>query len=149
MNFIISALFIASVSTLTASNSIRHANVYSLIVEVKGLRSSDGVIQFALYNKNGSIPDEHFKKYCRLAKAKITSGSARITFQDLPEGRYAVNIVHDENSNGKLDKGLFLPKEGIGFSNYASIGLANRPSFEKASFVLNADSSIAVKIIYM
>jgi len=42
---------------------------------------------------------------------------------------------------------LILPEEGIGFSNYESIGLRNKPSFEKASFYLSADKSITVKII--
>lgn len=46
--------------------------------------------------------------------------------------RYAVNILHDENANGKIDKGFILPKEGIGFSNYSSVGPMNRPNFSKA-----------------
>jgi uncharacterized protein (DUF2141 family) len=31
-------------------------------------------------------------------------------------------LLHDENKNGKIDKGFILPKEGIGFSNFQSIG---------------------------
>ncbi|WP_317124951.1 DUF2141 domain-containing protein [Paenimyroides viscosum] len=42
-----------------------------------------------------------------------------------------------------------LPKEGIGFSNYQTIGLRNRPNFSKASFELNADKTVEVKVIYM
>jgi uncharacterized protein (DUF2141 family) len=57
--------------------------------------------------------------------------------------------LHDENSNGKIDKGLILPKEGIGFSNYSSIGLTNRPNFKKASFELTQNKTIKVKVIYM
>lgn len=116
---------------------------------VKALRNSNGTLQFALYNREGSIPDEHYQKYFRLLTTDIANGSSQVTFQDIPSGKYAVNILHDENSNGEIDKGFILPKEGIGFSNYESIGLRNKPSFEKASFVLNADTTITVKVIYM
>lgn len=120
-----------------------------MTVKVENLRNSKGVVQFALYNKDNSIPDEDYKKYYRLEKAKIVNGKSEITFKSLPQGRYAVNILHDENNNGKIDKGLLLPKEGIGFSNYQSIGLRNRPNFSKASFELNADKTIDVTVIYM
>ena len=122
---------------------------YSLTVEVKGLRNSTGEVQFTLYNKDGSIPDEHFEKYYKLLKAEIINGSSTVTFENIPQGTYAVNILHDENKNGKIDKGFILPKEGIGFSNIESIGLRNRPNFSKASFDLKSDRTIEVKVIYM
>lgn len=121
----------------------------SLKVEVKGLQNSKGSIQFALYNTQGSIPDESFKKTFRILIGLIINESSLVTFKNLPPGRYAVNILHDENNNGKIDKGLIFPKEGIGFSNYQSIGLKNRPDFSKASFEIRADTTISVKVIYM
>ncbi|MEC7264696.1 MAG: DUF2141 domain-containing protein [Bacteroidota bacterium] len=47
-----------------------------------------------------------------------------------------------------MEMGLLLPKEGIGFSNFKTIGLSNRPNFSKASFVLVKDSTIVVNMIY-
>lgn len=122
---------------------------YSLSIEVDGLRNENGHVQFALYNKNGSIPDEHYKKYFKIGTAEIIDGKSIFSFTDLPEGTYAINILHDENKNGKIDKRLILPKEGIGFSNFKSIGFSNRPSFLKASFTLKGDKYIKVKVIYM
>lgn len=127
----------------------QRADTYSLKVDVQELRNSKGMVQFALYNYDGSIPDEHYKKQFKLLRAAIEDGASHITFTDLPPGRYAVNILHDENNNGKIDKGLILPKEGIGFSNIESIGFGNKPSFAKASFSLKGDSAIVVKVIYM
>ena len=106
-------------------------------------------MQFALYNKEGSIPDEDFKKCYKILKANIVNGSSTITFHGITSGKYAVNILHDENNNGKIDKGFLLPKEGIGFSNFQTIGLSNRPSFLKASFDFNSDKIIKVTIVYM
>ncbi|MDD3771799.1 MAG: DUF2141 domain-containing protein [Weeksellaceae bacterium] len=121
----------------------------SLTVEVENLRNSKGTVQITLYNKDGSIPDEHYKNYFKMEKASIINGKSQCTFSNLPKGSYAVNILHDENINGKIDKGLILPKEGIGFSNYTSIGLTNRPNFKKASFELTQNKTIKVKVIYM
>jgi uncharacterized protein (DUF2141 family) len=122
---------------------------FSLTVNVTGLQNSKGIVQYALYDTEGSIPDELYKKTFRIMTGTIINGSSLVSFKNLPPGRYAVNILHDENSNGKIDKGLIFPKEGIGFSNYQSIGLKNRPDFSKASFELKADTSIRVKVIYM
>ncbi|HEX5169584.1 MAG TPA: DUF2141 domain-containing protein [Cyclobacteriaceae bacterium] len=150
MKSISTTLFMIAVSLATTSFSNRRPRTtFSLTVLAKELRNSDGTLQFALYNREGSIPDEHYKNYFRFLKTDISNGSAQITFYDIPAGTYAVNIHHDENSNGKIDKGWVLPKEGIGFSNYESIGLRNKPSFEKASFFLREDKSISIKVIYM
>jgi uncharacterized protein (DUF2141 family) len=122
---------------------------HSLTVEVLGLRNSNGIVQFALYNDEDSFPDEHYKKYYRKKTAKIINGTSEVTFKNLPPEKYAVNVLHDENEDGKVKKGIILPKEGLGFSNYESIGLSNRPAFQKASFNLVGDKKIEVKIIYM
>src|SRR3989339_1181064 len=121
---------------------------YTLTIEVKDLRNSKGVIQYALYNKDGSIPDEDYKKYFKILKGEIINGSSEVSFKNLPKGKYAVNILHDENKNGKVDKGLILPTEGIGFSNFQTIGFTNRPNFSKASFHLNKDIKMKIKVIY-
>jgi len=122
---------------------------YSLTVEVKDLRNSKGLVQFALYNKDGSIPDEDYEHYFKMLKGEIRNGSVTVSFTNIPTGKYAVNILHDENKNGKIDKGLILPIEGIGFSNFQSIGFSNRPNFPKASFEVKENKTISVKVIYM
>lgn len=124
------------------------AKTYSLTVEVNQLRNPTGVVQFTLYNKDGSIPDEHYKKYYKLLKGKIENGSSTVTFNQLPAGKYAVNVLHDENMDGKIDKGWVLPIEGIGFSNFNKIGLGNKPCFSKACFELESNKSITVKLVY-
>jgi len=142
------ALLSISILTLSSFNN-QKGEIYSLTVEVNGLQNSKGIVQFALYNKDGTIPDEDYKKCCKILKEKIQNGSSKVTFSNLPLGKYAVNILHDENENGEIDKGFVLPIEGVGFSNYQSIGLTNRPNFSKASFDLNNNKKIVVKVIYM
>lgn len=134
---------------IITSFSNQAEKTFSLTVNVEKLRNSEGIVQFALYNKEGSIPDENFKKCYKLLKSSIVNGSSTITFHGIPSGKYAVNILHDENNNGKIDKGFLLPKEGIGFSNFKTIGLSNRPSFLNASFDFNSDKIIKITIVYM
>ncbi len=121
----------------------------SLTVEVKNLRNEKGVVQFALYNKEGSIPDEYYENYFKIQKGEIVNNSSIIIFKNIPNGKYAVNILHDENMNGKIDKGIILPIEGVGFSNFKSVGLTNRPNFSKASFEVKENKLINVKVIYI
>jgi len=135
-------------STFISFNKQNDEKTFSLTVKVTHLRNSKGVIQFALYNKEGSIPDEKYKRYYKKKVAPITKDSSTVVFTNLTEGKYAINILHDENENGKIDKGFILPKEGIGFSNYQSIGMRNRPKFSKASFLLNSDTVKEIKVIY-
>lgn len=123
--------------------------LFSLTVEVNHLRNNKGSVVFALYNRDDAFPDEHYKKYDKKLVGKIENGNASVTFKDLPERKYAVNILHDEDDDGKIKKGFILPKEGIGFSNYQSIGIGNKPKFSKASFDLQSDLKIKVKVIYM
>lgn len=120
----------------------------TLTVVVEDLRNADGVVQFSLYNKKGSIPDEYYTKYVYQQKKGISHSRAITVFKNIPIAEYAVNILHDENNNGKIDKGFLLPIEGIGFSHYSTINLFNQPNFKDASLELNSDKNIRVKIIY-
>jgi uncharacterized protein (DUF2141 family) len=124
---------------------------YSLTINVEGLRNSKGVVQYALYNKDGSIPDEKYERYFKKGIAEIRNNKSTLTFNDLPVGKYAISILHDENENRKIDKKFLVPvpSEGVGISNYESIGLFNRPNFSKASFELNKNLGINIKVIYL
>lgn len=134
---------------LLSSFSHQKQETCSLTIEVNELRNSKGTVLFALYNREDAFPDEHYKKYFKKLTGKIENGASTVTFENIPAGKYAVNILHDEDTNDKIKKGLVLPKEGIGFSNYKSIGMFNKPNFSEASFELKADTSIRVHIIYM
>src|SRR5690554_452681 len=137
------------ITVLCSSFQYNEEKQCTLTVKVNDLRNSDGLVQFTLYNTENALPDEEFKKYYRKLCAKVVDESSEVTFKNLPQGKYAVNILHDEDADGTIKKGFILPVEGVGFSNYQSIGLSNRPTFNKASFMLNINKSIEIFIIYM
>ena len=120
----------------------------TLTVGVSDLRNSKGNVVFALYNRVDAFPDEQYKKYYKILRGKIANYSSVVIFKDLPSGEYSVTILHDENNDGKIKKKFIKPVEGIGFSNFQSIGFSNRPTFEKASFNLRKSTTISVTILY-
>ena len=66
--------------------------------------------------------------------AKIADRRAVCEFTAVMPGTYAVSVVHDENSNGKLDTNFIgMPREGVGASNDAK-GHMGPPKFSAASF---------------
>ncbi|MFZ7166110.1 MAG: DUF2141 domain-containing protein, partial [Bacteroidota bacterium] len=85
--------FALSLTLYSFANS--NADTYSLTIEVKNLRNVKGIVQFALYSKDGSIPDEDYENYYKILKGEIINGSSTITFKNIPSGKYAVNILHD------------------------------------------------------
>ena len=75
----------------------------------------------------------------RTSIVEIVDGQATVTFEDVPFGTYAISSFHDENSNDKLDTGVFgIPKEPYACSR----GAKNRfgpPKWDKAKFDLSTD----------
>ena len=89
--------------------SVKPENLYSLTVTVNNLRNSDGTMIFALYNENGSIPDQKFKKYYRKETVRIVGKKSEITFNNLPQGLgtgqlYTNNLDSPLHVNGGLLK---------------------------------------------
>lgn len=68
------------------------------------------------------------------AEAPAIIGTTVVTVPDVPPGRYAAQVFHDRNSNGKVDRALFgIPKEPIGFSRDAPVRMSP-PKFADAFF---------------
>lgn len=84
-------------------------------------------------------PAGDFLKPCPYsAQARVKMGGTEIIVRDIPPGLYAIQLFHDENGNGKVDRGLFgIPKEGVGFSNNYRIS-THAPRFKDARFMVGA-----------
>src|SRR3954451_5460364 len=130
-----------------------------LRLTIKSIRSDSGEILIALYDNaagflsaianaatRGLMPDSG-----RLIGTTIraTRGSQSTVFTQLPPGRYAAIVIHDENDNGRLDKNAWgVPTEGYGFGNDAQ-GFLSAPSFEAAAIAIgDADVSTSISLIY-
>ncbi len=96
---------------------------------------------------DGWPEDDH--KAFRLTHSNITGDHATLRFDGLAARRYAVAVIHDENSNKKLDRNLLrVPKEGFGFANNPRVFLS-APSFDAAAINVRCpETAITIHLIY-
>lgn len=115
-----------------------------LSVSVEGVKTSNGKISVAVYNRS-----EGFLKFDKVFKCdstKAKKGVTLIAIEDLPEGEYALAIFHDENGNDELDTNwLGIPKESIGFSR-AKMRTFGPPSFRDCALKIERDSEIRITL---
>jgi uncharacterized protein (DUF2141 family) len=120
----------------------------NLTVIVRGLRSDQGRLSAGLYDSLETFMRDG--QEVATCSVPIHDGVARCVFEDVPPGRYAVGLMHDEDADGKFDSGfLGIPQEGYGFSRDAR-GTLGPPSFDAAAFQwdAHANGAITVRIRY-
>jgi uncharacterized protein (DUF2141 family) len=116
-----------------------------LTVSISGLKPLKGDLYISLHNR----PEYFQVADSALMKKKITVNkeTESVVFDNVPMGKYAIAIYHDENLNGILDLNeMGIPKEGYGFSTKNKV--MGRPKFEQAAFELSGNDTIDVKMIY-
>jgi uncharacterized protein (DUF2141 family) len=103
----------------------------ALQVAVVGLRSERGQVSCNLFTDPHQYPRG---AAFREVRTSIYKNSALCVFTDVPAGKYAIVVYHDENNNGHFDQNAFgMPMEGYGFSNNAA-PLFDAPNFAAAAF---------------
>lgn len=118
---------------------------YRLTVTVSGLKPLQGDLYISLHNRPEyfQVPDSALIK----ARISVNEETETIIIDNVPEGRYAVAIYHDENLNAMMDANeMGIPKEGYGFSTKNK--MAGRPKFEQAAFDLSRNDTIEIKMVY-
>ena len=96
---------------------------------VSNLKGTDGEVLFALYTQDSFMVQEpEFS-----GKASIVDGQAKLVFENVPAGTYAVVILHDKNGNGRMDfDASGMPQESFGTSG--SNFQYGPPSWEESKF---------------
>jgi len=137
---------LAIVAVFSIFVSMAYAQTGSIYVEISGINDPKGVMSIGLYSNEKGFPDTG-KEY-KGKVVEVTGQTVAYTFKDVPLGTYAIAIFHDTNSNGILDKNfLGIPKEGYAFSNNVS-GTFGPPAFKDASFKLDGNKTVKIKIEY-
>lgn len=120
---------------------------FNVGLTVVGLRSSKGQVLACLTALPATYPD--CSKDPEARKRTVPAGlTVKIDFGAVPEGRYAIAVIHDENGNGRMDKRLMLPAEGFGFSRDAPVHFGP-PSFSSAAFAVDQTEHESVRMRYM
>jgi uncharacterized protein (DUF2141 family) len=119
----------------------------TLTIHVDGFRNQKGELGVTVFKSPDGWPENNDKAL--LHGGYPFSGNSGTVRLELPPGRYAVAVIHDENSNHKLDRNFMsIPKEGFGFSNNPHV-LLTAPKFDTAAFQLACPSAeLSIHLIY-
>jgi uncharacterized protein (DUF2141 family) len=120
-------VFSALPAILTFSARAQSPNC-SLTIHVDGFRNQKGDLGVTLFTSPDGWPEHNDRAY-RHGAFPFSNDKATVKLE-LPPGRYGIAVLHDENSNHKLDRNFFgIPKEGFGFSKNPKVRLT-APSFD-------------------
>ena len=118
-----------------------------LDVEIEGMRNHRGQIHACLTRNPSHFPD------CRndpeALRQSVAAASHHLRFSGFQAGTYALTILHDENSNGRMDKIVGVPKEGFGFSQNPIVRFV-APSFDRVRIALlrgHADTKVRIQYV--
>ena len=112
---------------------------------ITNVEHGDGYIDVKIYDDKESFLKEGLA--AETVRKKATKGKTVVPLSKVHEGRIAVVIYHDEDSDGKLKTGLFWrPKEGYAFSN--NYKPKTPPKFSKASIELIHGKPIQIELSY-
>jgi uncharacterized protein (DUF2141 family) len=119
-----------------------------LTINVTALKNSKGQVIIDIFNNDNGYP---MKTENAILRKKLTipeDGNVVFYIDGLEKGEYAFALIHDENSNNKLDLNFIgIPKEGAGASNYAK-GIMGPPDYKDAKFNFNKSKEVTIKMLY-
>jgi uncharacterized protein (DUF2141 family) len=123
-----------------------YANAQSLIVQVNDIRSEEGAILVAVYNKSNYM---HPTKVVRQLRGKPKIGTITIIGESFEPGEYALAVIHDENYNEKMDFNFFgIPKEPYGFSNNPGSRF-KKPKYEATKITIGPEGKyVSIDLFY-
>jgi len=135
MRILLIVLFLAPWTMFSQNN---------ISVHVHNVPSNKGHINVAVYNSDATFLsfDGVFKARTEVAH----EGIVELMIEDLPAGKYALAVFHDENGNGKLDTNwLGVPKEKVAFSK-GKMKTFGPPKYNECAFQIYSDYEIDVEL---
>ena len=129
------ALLISGLTTVLAASAAQAAQ---LQVAVSGVAEARGHIRVDVCTAATFAKSKAACPYSGAAPAQ--PGTTVVTINNVPPGQYAAQVFHDLTDQGVVHQNfLGIPREPIGFSNDASVGLTG-PKFHDAAFNLRAET---------
>jgi len=133
-------IFLLLITFLSSTTLLAHGTII-----VKNVEHGDGYIDLKIYTDKKSFLKEELA--AEIVRKKANKGETIIPLVEIHEGKIAIVVYHDEDSNNELKTGFFWrPKEGFAFSNnYQPKG---PPSFSKAAIILEHGVPITIELNY-
>ncbi len=113
-------------------------------VVIRGISEEIGTIRIGLYGS-----DNTFLSFTDVAAGSIVKaqkGEVKTFFKPNKKGKYAVAVLHDENSNTKMDVNFFgIPQEPFGFSLNPRV-IFRAPRFNDCAFDVNNYTKVIIDL---
>jgi uncharacterized protein (DUF2141 family) len=114
-----------------------------LEVSITNFENNKGVCRACIFNSEESFVAQ---KPLACVLSNVGNRTAQAVFTGVPDGTYALFVIHDANNNGKMDKNfLGIPKEGYGASKN-KLPFAAAPKFEANKFTINGNTTLTIAI---
>ena len=111
----------------------RQEGTVSLQIHVTDTTHTDGSAGIALWAGEEGFP-EGIERALRTIYVPVVDGQARVTFEGLEPGDYAVTVFNDQDQDEEFDKNwLGMPRESWGVSNNVRPRL-RAPRYDEAVF---------------
>jgi uncharacterized protein (DUF2141 family) len=118
---------------------------HTLTVTVTGVRSARGNIRAQLLKADVAAG---VARSAGATMAIATTGTTTLTFSNLTDGDYAVQLFHDEDGDGQMKTNMFgIPSEGYSFSNSAR-GSFGPPKFSDMKVTVTANTTTIAPMAY-
>ena len=116
------------------------AQAGELTVSITNIRTDKGSVLISVMNSDAAWNNEEKP----VARQKVAAtGKDTVLHFTLPAGSYAVQVMHDENDNGKLDTNFMgIPPEGYGFSNNPQV--MRKAYYSESKFDIGDDAKSIV-----
>lgn len=125
------------------------AKTCTITVIIKNVRSANGRIQLDLYRNQEEYEARKGQYTAYVTKKGLLNGKLKYVYTNVPiSSYYGLALFDDENSNGSIDYGWFVPKEGFGFGDYYHTKWST-PHFNDFKFYLTSDKTVTMKVRYL
>jgi len=115
-----------TIISLLSLSAINIATAAEIAFSIDGVKNNNGKLLVALFKGETGHQSGKPAQYNAVAAKQ---GKVVVSFKEIKQGEYAIQVFHDENDNGKLETNLVgMPTEGYGFSNNA------QPNFGPAKY---------------
>lgn len=130
---LITALFFLTGSPLCAQQA-----AFQVSGEISFPKAGDLYVQLITKEEFDSGKDAGFGIIVAANPEDMKKGRAAFSFEGVPKGTYGIRCFQDVNRTGKMEKGMFGPKEPWGTYRPAR-PMLRAPRFDEISFEVNGD----------
>ncbi|OYQ47457.1 DUF2141 domain-containing protein [Flavobacterium aurantiibacter] len=142
-----SAFLAIALAMLGFNSNAQNTKKTAFTLKITNVQNATATIHIGFYKKENEFPTQQKHSF---AKELIPSktGEIIITWDDVPEGEYALAIYQDIDNNGRMKSNLFgYPKEPFAFTQNFKPKMS-KPKFDQCKITFDAiNNMFEVKLI--